>query len=100
MSQLNKVKNDINPDQIYYDVTVSNFQSSTTNPNPFYFNDSRTVPFVNVPEDYYLSILRFTVDTGTIPVFLPSIQPNQGDRDLTIYSVGMSWTDINTGITY
>jgi hypothetical protein len=100
MSQLNKAKNDTNPDQIYYDVTVSNFQSSTTNPQPFYFNDSRTVPFVNVPEDYYLSILRFTVDTGTIPVFLPSIQPNQADRDLTIYSVGMTWTDSNTGVVY
>ena len=100
MSQLNKAKNDINPECIYYDVTVSNFQSSNTNPQPFYFNDSRTVPFVNVPEDYYLSILRFTVDTGTIPVFLPSIQPNQADRDLTIYSVGMTWTDSNTGVVY
>ena len=100
MSQLNTAKNDINPDQIYYDVTVSNFQSSTTNPNPFYFNDSRTVPFINKPEDYYLSILRFTVDTGTVPVFLPSIQPNQSDKDLTIYSVSMNWTDTTTGIVY
>lgn len=96
MSQFNVVKNDSNPDQIYYDVTVTNFQSTTTNPPVFYYNEQRTMPFVSVPEDYYLSILRFTVDTGTLPVFIPSIQPNQGNRNLTIYSVTLSYVYLGT----
>jgi len=45
------------------------------------------------PESYYLSIIRFTLDTPTLPVFIPVIQPNQGNRDLTIYSVTLSWTN-------
>ena len=93
MSQIfNKPLNDSNPEQIYFDLTVSNFQNTNTEPQVFSFNDSRTTAFVNKPDDYFLSILRFTVDSGTMPVFIPSIQPNQGDPNLTIYSVTLSYT--------
>jgi len=100
MSQLNPFKNAASPDQIYFDITVSNLQSTTTKPPVFYFNEQRSSPFIMNPEDYYLSILRFTVQTGTLPVFIPSIQPNQGDRDLTIYSLALEWTDPATSILY
>jgi len=100
MSQLNTVKNSVQPEKIYYDLTVSNFQSSTANPQPFYFNESRTLPYLLCPQDYYLSIIRFSVDTGTMPVFIPSIQPNQANPNLTIYSVSMSWLDPTTNISY
>ena len=96
MSQFNVVKNSVSPDQIYYDVTVTNFQSTTTQPPVFYYNEQRTLPFISNPEEYYLSILRFTIDTGTLPVFIPSIQPNQGDRDLTIYSVTLTYDYLGT----
>lgn len=100
MSQLNPFKNAVSPDQVYFDITVSNLQSTVTEPPVFYFNEQRSSPFLMNPEDYYLSILRFTVETGTLPVFIPTIQPNQGDRDLTIYSVNLEWTDPATLITY
>jgi hypothetical protein len=100
MSQLDPKKNDASPDQIYFDITVSNFKSTTTKPPQFYFNESRTLPFVRCPEDYYLSILRFTVETGSLPVFIPSIEPNQGDRNKTIYSFTLEYTDPATGATY
>ena len=93
MSQFSVVKNDSAPDQVYFDVTVTNFQSTNTIPPVFYFNEQRTMPFIGCPEDYYLSILRFTVETGTTPLFIPTIQPNQGNRDLTIYSVSLQFTD-------
>jgi hypothetical protein len=56
------------------------------------------MPFIDNPEDYYLSIQRFTLETGTIPVFVPSIQPNQGDPDLTIYSITLEYTDPVLGV--
>jgi hypothetical protein len=93
MSQFNVVKNAVSADQIYFDVTVTNFQSTTTIPPVFYYNEQRTMPFIQNPEDYYLSIQRFTVETGSIPVFIPSIQPNQGNRDRTIYSITLEYTD-------
>jgi hypothetical protein len=97
MSQLNVVKNSVSSDQIYYDITVTNTQSTTTNPPIFYYNESRTIPFINCPQDYYLSILRFTIDTGTLPVFIPTIVPNQGNVNATIYSVTLSFTTAALG---
>ena len=100
MSQLNPVKNQASPDQVYFDIVVSNFQSTTTKPPVFFFNEQRTLPFINNPEEYYLSILRFTMETGSLPVFLPSITPAQSDRDKTIYSVCLEYDDPATGTTY
>jgi hypothetical protein len=97
MSQLNVVKNAVSADQIYFDVTVSNLQSTTTVPPIFYYNEARTIPFISCPEDYNLSILRFTVDSGTLPVFIPVIKPNQSQRDDTIYSVTLEYTDPISG---
>jgi len=101
MSQLNVVKNSVSPDQIYYDVTVTNTQSTTTLPPIFYYNESRTIPFVNNPQDYYLSILRFTIDSGTLPVFIPTVVENPttpADPNFTIYSVTLTFL-LSTGVT-
>lgn len=100
MSQLNIRKNLQAPENIYYDLTVSNFQSNLSDPYPFYFNESRSQPYLMCPQDYFLSIIRFSVDTQDLPCFIPSIQPNQGDPNLTIYSVSLSWLDPTTGISY
>jgi hypothetical protein len=97
MSQLNVVKNSVSSDQIYYDITVTNTQSTTTNPPVFYYNESRTIPFINNPQDYYLSILRFTIDTGTLPVFIPIIKTNQSNVNATIYSVTLAFTTTALG---
>jgi len=98
MSQFNVVRRAVTADQIYFDVTVSNFKSTNTVPPIFYYNDQRTMPFIECPEDYYLSIIRFTMETGTLPVFIPSIEPNQSDVNLTIYKVTLE-VDVS-GVTY
>ena len=81
------------PDLVYYDVTISNLLGIDTVPPVLYFNETRNSPFVYDPESYYLSIVRFTLDTPSLPVFQPEIFPNQANRDLTIYSVTLSWTN-------
>ena len=96
MSQLNPYKNATNPDKIYYDIQISNIESSATNPPVLYFNESRNTPFIQVPEDYYLSIIRFTLDTPTLPIFIPTIQTDPlinptGDLNQTIYSFQFSY---------
>jgi hypothetical protein len=91
MSQLNEKLNKTRPSNVYYDIAVSNLQSSSVKPQAFSFQDTRTTPFVMVPEDYTLSIIRFTCGTSSLPVFIPQIQPDQGNRDLTIYSVTLTF---------
>jgi hypothetical protein len=91
MSRFNQIRNQVEPDQIYFDINVTNFQSASVKPQTFSYNESRTIAFINNPEEYYLTVERFSADTGSLPEFIPSIQPNQADRDLTIYSVSLSY---------
>jgi hypothetical protein len=79
------------PDKVYYDITISNLANTNTAPPPLYFNETRNSPFVLDPESYYLSIVRFTLDTNTLPVITPEIQPDQSDRNLSVYSVTLEW---------
>jgi hypothetical protein len=87
-------------DKVYLDLVITNLDTTTKAPPTLYYNQTRNSPIIANPEDYYLSIIRFTLDTPTLPIFLPEIQPNQPDLNLTIYSVSLSWTNPATGITY
>jgi hypothetical protein len=81
------------PEKVYYDITISNLAGTTTIPPVLYFNETRNSPFILDPESYYLSIVRFTLDTNTLPVIQPEIQPNQSNRDLTNYSITLEWAN-------
>jgi hypothetical protein len=87
MSQLDAALNKSKARNIYFDISVTNLQNSTTKPQAFQYQDTRTIPFISCPQEYEMSIIRFTCGTSSLPVFIPQVQPNQGDRDLTIYSV-------------
>jgi hypothetical protein len=94
MSQLNETKRSIEPDNLYYDILITNSSSTNTKPKAFTYNESRALPFIKCPELYDLSVVRFTVDTGLTPVFIPSIEPNQANRDLTTYSVTLEYDNV------
>lgn len=81
------------PDKVYFDITITNLQTITEEPPILYFNQSRSSPFVNVPEDYFLSIVRFTLDTPTLPILQVEIVPQQGNVDLTVYNISLQWTN-------
>jgi hypothetical protein len=93
MSRLNQQANDTLPDYVYFDIQETNFKSTTTKPPIFSINETRNSPFISLPEKYDLSILRFQIDTGTLPLFIPSIQPDQPNPNATIYSVTIEDTD-------
>lgn len=80
-------------EKLYYDITITNLQTSTVPPPIATFNENRAIPFVYNPQDYYFSIIRFTLDTPTLPIFQPDIQPYQNDRNKTIYSFTLQWTN-------
>ena len=88
------------PEQLYYDVVITNLETGDQDPPILYFNETRNTPFVYDPESYYMSIIRFTLDTPTLPVIIPEIVPNQSNVNLTIYTICLSYLDIPSGITY
>ena len=79
------------PDNMYFDVLSTNTASINTEPPVFSFTETRSTPFLSNPSQYEMSVVRFTVDTQTLPVLIPVIQPDQGDINLTEYSVTLEY---------
>jgi hypothetical protein len=99
MSQLNQYKNSVSSDKIYYDIQIANVESTSVVPPNVFFNESRNTPFLMCPEDYYMSIIRFTLDTSTLPIFIPTIQTNPAinlsqNPDQTIYTFQFSYNGV------
>lgn len=99
MSQLSSFKKAQNPDMVYYDIVSTNFQTLTTEEPFLRFNETRTNPIINNTGDYYLSIVRFSLDTYNLPNIIAEIQPNQANPNLTIYSLTLEYDDGVGGIT-
>lgn len=81
------------PEKLYYDIQVSNLENNNLPPPILNFIETRNNPFIYEADQYYMSIVRFTLDTPNLPVFIPTIQPNQSDINLTVYSVSLQWTN-------
>lgn len=99
MSQLSRIKHDDNPSKVYYDIQISNVLSQTSQPPIISFKEQRQNAFINNSGDYYFSIIRFQVDTNTLPLFIPEIQPNQPNDALTVYSVTLSHQGVDFQVT-
>ena len=88
MSQQNRNKNNIaNADKIYYDINIANTISSTQSLPFIYFNETRSIPYLNKPEDYYMSIVRFSIDSpvSIVPAFVPLLDTNALSPNVTAY---------------
>jgi hypothetical protein len=81
--------------RVYFDITVSNLNSTSLTSNPYLkFTETRSIPFVQNPSQYFFSIVRFSLDTNSLPIFVPTIQASQSDANLTIYSLSMTYNNI------
>ena len=60
--------------RLYYDIMLSNLNSTTSASPIITFNETRSNPFVYCPENYFLSIIRFSLDTCSLPIWVPTIQ--------------------------
>jgi len=99
MSQLSQFKKAQNPDMVYYDIVSTNFQS-TSELDPFLrFNETRTNPIIANSGEYYMSIVRFSLDTYNLPNFICQIQPQQSDPVKSIYSVTLEYVDAGGLVT-
>ena len=81
-------------EKLYYDVTISNLDTENFVPPVINFNEIRNIPFLNDPSKYYMSIIRFSIDTGSsLPVFIPEIKNGTTDINETIYKITMVYNN-------
>ena len=84
---------DVEADNQYIDILISNVNATQTPPVPVSFVETRSTPIIQNASHYQISIVRASIDTQLLPTFIPLIQPNQGDPNLTVYSVSLTYTD-------
>jgi hypothetical protein len=89
------------PYHIYYDLDAINNETSGNQNQPvrFTITDVRNQPFLNSPENYFMSVVRFSLQTPTLPVFLPQVRLSQSNVNQLTYSFTVSYTH-TTGTVY
>ena len=82
------------PDHLYLDLsTINNDNTGSKIKQKLEFTELRNNPFLENPENYFLGIARFEVDTAgfSLPVFQPILLLDGSNTDLnkTIYTITM-----------
>ena len=79
---------------IYYDISIFNNDTSGDMPVSLRFSEQRSGgALVENPNDYYLSIVRFEIDSPSLPIFIPQKRLASSSFDDLIYSFGIETTN-------
>ena len=100
--------NSSDPYNLYYDINVvTDYDPTLTGETapPLTFTETRQNPIISYPEDYLLSVVRFTLDSPTLPIWSPDVLLGVGQTNPNklIQSFSMSVTDYAvpaTPVTY
>lgn len=94
------------PTQVYYNLDVVNEQVGDLGvpPNKLSFTQVRSSNLLDNPSDYFMSIVRFSLDTaGALPIFIPQINTQQSNGvdfpNETIYKITLSYEDPANAVT-
>jgi hypothetical protein len=73
----------------YMDISIFNNDSVLGTPSKLQYTDTRNIKYLQCPSNYYVSIVRFQLQTArpAVPVFVPHIQLGQSDVNLTVYKL-------------
>lgn len=101
MSLQTNVNYNTTPTHLYYDINIiNNDKSGKAASAPVVFNDTRSDVIIKNPSEYFLSVNRFSLDTTTLPLFVPIIEVIGGTVTPpiynTIYSIGFGSGALST----
>ena len=57
-------------------------------------------PFLENPSEYYGTIIRISIDAYSNPIFIPLVQTNQPDPNLTVYAIQLGLNGIYSDVVY
>ena len=78
---------------VYLDIGVVNADDGSLglSPSPLRFSEARQKPIITDPSSYFMSLIRFHIDTTMLPAMIPTIMLGQSDVNKTIYSFTLSF---------
>lgn len=79
------------PFHVYYNLDMMNNDvSGEDNALPLNFKEVRSSPFLDMPSNYFISVVRFSISTESVPSFIPQIKIGSTNINETIYQIGAS----------
>jgi len=94
-------------DTLYYNILVKNNKSGYDNDNgastnvPLVFNETRSQPYINCADNYYMSVLRFDVNSNSLPVLIVEPVAGSAISSRSFATVYQFYVGFNTSpITY
>jgi len=98
-----KTNYNTDPNHIYYNLQAYNNDTVVSSQSvPVRFTETRTSTILANPSEYFLSIIRFHLDTPNLPLFLPTPEtsplynPTQ-DPNLLVYQLAIYQANSNVG---
>jgi hypothetical protein len=80
------------PYHIYFDIEAINNDTTGLNAPPnLAFTEIRNNPYLNAPENYFLSVVRFSLQSPSLPIFIPQVVLGQNNPNITIYTITLSY---------
>jgi hypothetical protein len=90
------------PDHVYLDLATVNNDMVGTYRQQLSFTETRTADIIDNPSNYFMSVVRFEVDTpgASLPLFIPKmlIDGENVDIDKTAYSITIGKPNTGTGL--
>lgn len=92
--QLHNKYDPTQPYHIYYDLdAVNNQKTGGTAPVRFTLTEVRNNPFLMTPDNYFMSVVRFSLQTPTLPVFIPAVELGQANPNQLSYSFTLTYNN-------
>ena len=80
------------PGHIYLDMVTKNV-GYENQPIDLHFSETRGHNIVNDAASYSVAVARFSIDTLSLPVWIPLVQTGQPNVNLSVYSFTMTYKD-------
>lgn len=79
------------PYQVYVDLSCINNSDglATTNSVPFTITNQKSATIIDNPSLYFLSVVRFSLQTSSLPVMMVQPSLNSNDVNQTVYKISM-----------
>jgi len=96
----NRYDKNKDPSQKYYNILVKNNNTgfdkdgnaiSTTGAVELSFEQTRTIPYIHYPRDFFMSVVAFEMDTQSVPVFIADPIVGQSDINKLVYTITMEY---------
>ena len=90
----------IDPDHVYIDINVYNQPNDVDNAPQFLeYTEQRQSPILPTSsEEWYMSVVRFSLQTSSLPIWYPKIELNQNNPDKLVYVMTVKYHSDNGNI--